>query len=519
MIKIGKIRKIVSEKDDQKLLLISTLRIDDEDFDLIVSLHGKEYFKYIVDDRTDAFLFGVLPYAMRHGHDIICEQPVTGNFLFNLETQYIPALYEHDVELYRTKIKAETIEQPVGNCGACATGLSCGVDCLYTVSENYNNHYAKDLALTHFLVFNEGAFGGSYYGANRSFTVKNLYKRSERLANELGLPIIQLGTNLEALMRIPVDRFLVNAMGMIVLSISKLIGVYHYSSSGADYGDFSIKNSSKGDTSYYDLLSLSCISYGATHFYSAGGAQTRFRKLRALSKSPMARKYLHSCLYYDFNCGQCVKCYRNLITFDALGTLDEFREVYNIDEYKKNRTKALEYLVKEILFNGWNYKYLKDAYDIIKKREPETISALESKLTIQKLLERNTFLETQNENRLKILRAYKTLASASNIEKVKRHLREKNVKRVILYSYSICTDLLVTYEKQLEISILYIVEDCREQRRIPRLPMDTVTYPDCDAIIVCELTNPYIAIEKLKERTKLPIYYAGEFLDIRPTLF
>ena len=52
------------------------------------------------------------------------------------------------------------------------------------------------------------------------------------MADELELPVINLSTNLESLLKIPVDQFIVYAMGIMVMTISKLIGTYLYSSSG-----------------------------------------------------------------------------------------------------------------------------------------------------------------------------------------------------------------------------------------------------------------------------------------------
>ena len=77
-------------------------------------------------------------------------------------------------------------------------------------------------------------------------------------------------------------------------------------------GDFSVKSISGRDVSYADLLSLHCISHGPTFFYSAGGAKTRFEKFKYISKHPLTKKHLFSCLNQDFNCGVCVKCMRNL---------------------------------------------------------------------------------------------------------------------------------------------------------------------------------------------------------------
>lgn len=113
---------------------------------------------------------------------------------------------------------------------------------MHTVVENYNCSETSTLNLTHFVVFNQGAFGGSYYQANRDFAVKKIYAREKALADELNIPIVNISTNLESLMRIPGDQFAVYWMGIMIMSISKLIGTYLYSSSGGDYS-YQVNNS------------------------------------------------------------------------------------------------------------------------------------------------------------------------------------------------------------------------------------------------------------------------------------
>lgn len=226
------INKIKSREEGNDLILSSLLEIDETKFDLLVRLKGTEWHKYAVTDRLDAFLWGVLPYAMRHGHDIKCKDKVSGKFLYNLNTQYIQTLSKYDTALYNTRINADVIDEDIVSQGAVATGVSCGVDCLYTIIENYKSKYSKDVSLTHLLNFNEGAFGGNYYSANRAFVVKKLHAKEQALADDLGLPVINLSTNLESLLKIPVDQFIVYAMGIMTMSISKLIGTYLYSSSG-----------------------------------------------------------------------------------------------------------------------------------------------------------------------------------------------------------------------------------------------------------------------------------------------
>lgn len=497
MITIGKI-KSVNEGDI--LSLKSNIAIDDRNFELYVKIMGEEWHKYAVTDRADAFLFGVLPYAMRHGHDIRTEQPVSGKLLYNMNTQYIHSLSAHDDKLYETRISAESIDEPIVSEGGVATGLSCGVDCMHTIIENYKCKETNTLNLTHFVVFNGGAFGGSYYQANRDFAVKKLYAREKALADELGLPIINISTNLESLMKIPGDQFAVYWMGIMIMSISKLIGTYLYSSSGGDYADFTVVNTSEKDISYADLLSLHCLSHGATYFYSAGGAKTRFEKFKRIGTEKLVQRHLFSCLNQDFNCGVCPKCLRNLLTIDALGLLDEFREVYDIEDYKKRRNESLEYLVREIKFHGYSYSYLLDIYNEMVRKNPKEIKTIEEKLSTSKLMNERDEFKRQAEVEKRALRAYKTLITGNGIEELRRKFEEKNIKHVILYYYSYATDILVTIAEQIGITIDYIVEDVKEPRRIPRLPYNTVYYPECDAIINCNIL--YLKLSKKKTTGK-----------------
>lgn len=512
------INKIRSHEEENDLVLSSLLEIDEAKFDLLVRIKGTEWHQYAVLDRLDAFLWGVLPYAMRHGHDIKCKDRVSGKLLYNLNTQYIQTLAKYDSKLYNTQIEAEVIDDEILTQGAVATGVSCGVDCLYTIIENYKSQYSKKISLTHLLNFNDGAFGGSYYNANREFVVKNLHAKEQALADDLKLPVINLSTNLESLLRIPVDQFVVYAMGIMTMSISKLIGTYLYSSSGGDYGDFSVREISGRDVSYADLLSLHCLSHGATFFYSAGGAKTRFEKFKYIANNPLTKKHLFSCLNQDFNCGVCIKCMRNLLTIDALGLLDEYGEVYDIQEYQERRTDALRYLVNEIKFHGYSYSYLKDIYEIFKRKEPNTIGNIEKNLSVSRMIQKNSELEKLASERKRVLRAYKTLSNEEKVDALSAWLHEEGIIHVILYYYSYATDLLINYADRLGIVIDYIVEDVKEPRKIPRLPYNTVNYPKCDAVINCNIRYSKLSRRKLEERTDNLIIDAEDLLDLRECL-
>lgn len=97
-------------------------------------------------------------------------------------------------------------------------------------------------------------------------------------------------------------------------------------------------------------------------------------------------------------------------------------------------------------------------------------------------------------------------------------MHKEGVRHVILYYYSFATDLLINYADKLGIVIDYIVEDVKGQRKIPRLPYNSVEYPECDAVINCNVRYPKLSRRKLEERTNNRIIDVEEILDLRECL-
>lgn len=151
-------------------------------------------------------------------------------------------------------------------------------------------------------------------------------------------------------------------------------------------------------------------------------------------------------------------------------------------------------------------------------REPDTIDNIEKGLSVNNLIQKNGELEKQASERKRIIRAYKTLSNEAKVDVLSERLQMQGIRHVILYYYSYATDLLITYAERLGIVIDYIVEDVKEPRKIPRLPYNTVEYPNCDAIINCNIRYPKLSRRKLEERTDNRIIDADELLDLRECL-
>jgi hypothetical protein len=163
-------------------------------------------------------------------------------------------------------------------------------------------------------------------------------------------------------------------------------------------------------------------------------ARSRKDKLEVLSNWKPAQNYLHSCLTESFNCGVCQKCKRNLIILDGLGVLDKFSKVYDIDEYRENRDNVLRWMCEQKAKEWHSFEYLKEAYDIIKKREPDKIRQIEDNLSTENLID----MKNHNELLQKKYRRYLgvTVEFAADNKRKQRlaaFFSERNYKNIILY--------------------------------------------------------------------------------------
>jgi hypothetical protein len=106
-----------------------------------------EYAEFLCPDRSDAYVIGLLHYAMSHHHDITCEVPMGEELHYQISTYLIPSLAKHSNVLYPTKIIAKLDNMPLPNAGAVGTGLSCGIDSFHVLASQ--NDLYPSLKITH----------------------------------------------------------------------------------------------------------------------------------------------------------------------------------------------------------------------------------------------------------------------------------------------------------------------------------------------------------------------------------
>lgn len=308
----------------------------------------------ICADRIDAYVWGLLPLAMFLGEDICSDSPISESLYYNLEYHFIEMLTRNNKEWKRIHIHAPLITD-ICQCDRQinVTGISCGVDSLYTVATHSDNNIPQSHRINTLAFFNCGA---SYIPGRSVHTDLNdgRQQMAEEFAKEYGYHFLYIESNLPQIYEKYTSYNHVTNHTYMMLFCSYFlqgsIGHYYYSS-GYSYNEFSFNALAEnhGDASHYDLFTLDMASIGGLHYHSTGGNVTRFEKIKLITNYKPAQNYLNVCVKSLENCCTCNKCLRTIFSLEALGTMDNFKNVFpNYEEIMKRRI----FYITELYYNA-----------------------------------------------------------------------------------------------------------------------------------------------------------------------
>ena len=332
----------------------------------------------------------LLPVAMREKHDIASYLPITEKLKENLEKIFIPTLCEKDKSLYSPKIFADTESKLIGG-NAVGTANSLGVDSFYTIYK-YANAKDDDLRITHFYM---GAVSLDLWGTKAKDLFAYLekkkynYERYKLVAGELGKELVMTYSNFIEFMckkfkynHVSVHTYITLAE---ILCLKKLWKTYLFSSTFPE-SDFPIKDTRNMDCSHYDDLTTKSLSVPDLLFKSSGTEVSRYEKTKILADYPMAQKYLRPCFNFMSlnksqkknmkNCGRslCPKCLRLLVSADVSGNLGKFKNVVDIEKYKKHRKRYFRIVV----WGKDRSPFLAELYPHCLEKYPKQIKSIEN---------------------------------------------------------------------------------------------------------------------------------------------
>jgi hypothetical protein len=298
----------------------------------------KKYADSIVTEKIDAFLLALLPLAMKRGEDVYLKHPVSQRVYYNA-SRHLPSLINtawpemKKVSVFQSGFAEEGL---VTRGKAVGTGLSCGIDSLCTIAENTSPEVPASYRITHCVFTNVGSHG-SMEEENAPERYQGRLKNALGCANELGLEVIIIDSNLAQVLSMDYDRSHTIRNASAVMLLEKLFSRYYYSS-GVAFRDVKVQG---WDMSDYDLLTLSYLSTDALDFVSAGSQHRRTEKTAIVAEFPPSYRWLNVCAHEVVNCSHCEKCLRTLFTLELLGKIDRYAGVFDLERYRKERRRYM----------------------------------------------------------------------------------------------------------------------------------------------------------------------------------
>lgn len=299
-----------------------------------------EYAQYLCTERSDAFVVGVLPMALTKGLDIETDQPMSSRLFYQLTQHFIPIVSKFSNRYKKIETHAPITRDCLETARAVGTGISGGVDSFYTILRNHELDEATNNNVTHLTFFNVGShgdFGGEY--ARELFRKRLVHAKKN--ASLMNLPLVSVDSNVSELLQMDFVQTHTFRNFSAVLALQKLFGVYYYSSA-YDITDFQIN---PDDCAHFDLLTASNVSNEQVTFYSVGQEVSRIDKEKYISKYDIVKQRLNVCVISDNNCSHCEKCIRTMAGLYAIGELDNFKNVFDVDDFKKSYKKRMGFVI------------------------------------------------------------------------------------------------------------------------------------------------------------------------------
>lgn len=306
------------------------------------------YRSWLCSERSDAFLIGLLHYALEFKHDIRCEAPITKRLYDQLTEQFLP-------EYCRCSRTAPiTIIGETASCitpcetTAIGSGVSCGVDSLY--------EFAVHPEITHGVIFNLYDHNASHTQEEQEDAWVKLRTQARVFCEQINKPLVAIDTNYDKGI-IPGLRYewqTAFANLFLILALQKGFSKYILAS-GYAIEDSTLSASIHDDTAHYEAFLLPLVSL--PHLYIVLGAvdQTRIDKVKTIIHYPVAQKVLNVCWNVTRpgeNCtAHCGKCMRTLLEIHAFKAEKNFERVFDLAYFQKHYRVFLLHL-----YQGWRTK-------------------------------------------------------------------------------------------------------------------------------------------------------------------
>lgn len=328
-----------------------------------------EYAHMLSDDVYDAFMLVPLVWGMYHKEDVHIHGCVSKRLYKNVMNYVQRILCDYSPKLSRINVTVDGFKAADGDPYTIGTGLSCGVDSLSTVYDRYVNENDPEYRINGLFFFNTG-WHGSFYSDNAKRLCTNRYIMNKSAADELGLPLYMVESDLHAFTRqIPLkdcgDYF---ANYSCVLGLQKAIRRYYVAASYSYNEMHMFDRRGKDMSAFAEAYLIPLLSTESLEMIPDGCQYERGRKIENIADWNIARKYLTPChgnINSDDprNCSKCHKCLRTIFVLEVIDRMKDFAGVFDLDTYRKH---SFAYKC-DIVLKHWNDAHRLDNFTLARK--------------------------------------------------------------------------------------------------------------------------------------------------------
>ena len=312
----------------------------------------EKYARYLCDSRSDAFVVALLWYALITGSDISFEAPVSKRLYKGITEVLMPELEKAGTPAI--SLLGPLSSEPVRCEGGTGTGMTGGVDSVYTAFLYGGDDEKKEIELTHLTLymgsnlypFLEGPYKAEEIIARARQDYPHFIGAARAFADHFRLPLIISYSNMDTDYYrggLPFMTMYRNAAHS--LALQHLFGRYVSSSSG--YADHDMEVSIYVPTQHYeDLICQSLQTEGFS--YTTSDHTLRTEKIRAIADDICFQEHAEVCYapyLKEKNCGRCFGCWKTMIPLDILGKLEAYDKCFFLEDYYKNRREVFREMI------------------------------------------------------------------------------------------------------------------------------------------------------------------------------
>lgn len=298
----------------------------------------------LADNVYDPFVLVPVILGMYYKQDVHIDGNISPRLYHNMQ-HYLMNIFDRfsdQTSPIKFTVKGfDTVKTSSGGGTLIGTGISCGVDSLVTIYDNFLKEDDPNFKINSLFFVNCGTCG-DYEDEKSHQKYWDRVALNKTGADELGLPMYLINSNYHAFThKIDEEKIGYLAIYSCILSLQKYIKRY-YTSSNLSYDEIAEFNRISRDfdiAEYCESFMPHLISTECFELVIDGCQYTRAEKTERISDWEFAQKHLNVCVPAadkGHNCSCCNKCMWTLIPLEAMGKLEKFKTVFNIDVYKKN---------------------------------------------------------------------------------------------------------------------------------------------------------------------------------------